>query len=141
MDKYIGSTYTVKKVDVDVGVFFKEDSGLYGFPAHMLMLRPEKHVDLEPGSIYPDTTCQTTKKETTMSASAIITIERRIFVNGCDLSNVCDDTAFQHIANAEKEIERLKALKAQPKALATRIAKLQEGIDALVEALDARSTK
>ena len=76
-----------------------------------------------------------------MSASAIITIERRVFINGADLSNVCDDTAFQHIANAEKEIERLKALKAQPKALATRIAKLQEGIDALVEALDARSTK
>ena len=76
-----------------------------------------------------------------MSASAIITIERRVFVNGVDLSNVNDDTAFQYIATAEKEIERLEALKAQPTALAARIAKLQKGIDALVEALDARSTK
>jgi hypothetical protein len=78
-----------------------------------------------------------TKEKQPMSKKTI-KIENKTYVNGVGVAGMTDDELFNQIAETEKEIARLEAIKTQPKKLKTRIADLQAGIEGLVKIVDGR---
>lgn len=67
-----------------------------------------------------------------------IKIEHKTYINGEALSNYSDDDLLALIARAEKTLEELSALKAQPKIVAARKEALQLGIQEITNILDAK---
>lgn len=75
-------------------------------------------------------------KEITMNA--IITITTKTLVNGQDVANFTNAQLYDLIAQQEKKLQELDAIKNKPKALKKELADRQAGIDALVTHLDSR---
>jgi len=75
-------------------------------------------------------------KEDTMNA--IITITTKTLVNGQDVANFSNAQLYDLIAQQEKKLAELDAIKNKPKALKKELADRQAGIDALVAHLDSR---
>jgi len=79
---------------------------------------------------------QKTKEKQPMKTPA--KVEEKTFVNGTDAATMSDDDLFGLIADHEKEIAKLEAIKNQPKKLKERIAKINESIATLVKVVDER---
>lgn len=78
-----------------------------------------------------------TPKEIPMNKTAI-EITTVTLVNGRNVGDLSDGEVYNLIAEQEKEIERLEAIKTKPKKLVAEIAKRQAGIAALVAHLDSK---
>jgi len=77
---------------------------------------------------------QPTKEETTMIKVTTMTL-----VNGHDFSKKSDEECYDLIKSAEKDIDRLKAMKTQPISAKKSISELEDGIADLVKLMDART--
>ena len=76
---------------------------------------------------------ETTKEK---DVSVEIKIETKTYVNGQDFKSLGEDEQFDMLSRAEREIVRLKEIKAQPKRLKNRIAKLEGQIADMVKLMD-----
>lgn len=83
----------------------------------------------------------TQEKSTMSSSNPPIKVEQCTFVNGRNIADLNDDTLFAYIEQAERDLERLNAIKNKPTALAQRIADIEAGIKALVDASNARNVR
>lgn len=77
-------------------------------------------------------------KPTTKDTTMTIKIETKTFLNGSDISGFTEAALFIQLSEAEREIEKLKAIKTQSKKIAARIAELEQGCIDLATAIDAR---
>jgi hypothetical protein len=68
-----------------------------------------------------------------------IKIRTQVLVNEEPIDNLSLDSLFFMISEAEAEITKLEKIANKPKALTARIEKIQAGITALVEAIDAKA--
>lgn len=66
-------------------------------------------------------------------------IDSRTYINGIESSQVTDEKIFGLISNYESEIESLKKIKNQPKALKAKVVFIQSQIDELVAFVDLRT--
>lgn len=74
----------------------------------------------------------------TKESNMTIKIEKRTYINGSNATDYTDDMIFNKIAELEKEIDRLRAIKNPPRALKARIVELEAGVVGLGEIVDAR---
>lgn len=88
--------------------------------------------------IAPDTKFfQPQPQESIMNNSTPV-IQTKTFITGVDAENQTDAQIFDIIANIEKNIEKLSAIKNKPKKLLAVIEQRQKDIDDLVAFVDAR---
>jgi len=76
-----------------------------------------------------------TTQENIMSAA---NIETKTFINGIDAAQLTDDQIFQRIANIEKKIDALTAIRAKSTKIQAAIASLEADVQSLVAFVDAR---
>lgn len=91
---------------------------------------------LVPATDQPPSVTQPQPKEITMNA--IIDITTKTLINGQDIANYSNAQLYEIIAQQEKKLAELDAIKNKPKALKKELADRQAGIDALVVHLDSR---
>lgn len=65
-------------------------------------------------------------------------IETKTFINGIDAAQLTDDQIFQRIANIEKKIDALTAIRAKSTKIQAAIASLEADVQSLVAFVDAR---
>lgn len=114
----------LRKLASETNVLVQSKSVIFGLP------------EVQP---IPANTGELIKFKPIQKETIMIKIENKTFFNGADISAYSDDALFGKIQEAEKELERLEAIKNKPKKLEKKIADLKEGIKALVEAVDARA--
>ena len=68
-----------------------------------------------------------------------IKVETFTFVNGSRFDTTTDEVCYGLIKTAESQIDKLKAMKTQPKSAAKTISKLEQGIADLVQLMDKRT--
>ena len=78
----------------------------------------------------------TTKNQT--SIEPITSIDDRIFVNGCDISDVSDVDLYEIIYATEERIRHFDAINNKPKKLLIMLDKLEADVKKLVAYIDAR---
>lgn len=70
-----------------------------------------------------------------------IKIETHTFVNGTKIQDLSQDIIVDIIARAERELDKMKSVNTQTRALKAKIAKLEGEIARLVELSDERYAK
>ena len=68
-----------------------------------------------------------------------IKIETQLLIDGSPLKEFSDDSLFSIISEQEAAIKKYEAIANRPKTLEAKIAAIQAGIAALVEAIDAKA--
>ena len=68
-----------------------------------------------------------------------IKVETITFVNNIKFDDLSNTLCYDHIKNAEKQIDKLKAMKTQPKSAIKTISELEQGIADLVQLMDKRT--
>lgn len=81
-------------------------------------------------------TPSTTQEPIMNKTSFPLTVEKKTFLNGTDISTLNDAQIFDLIAAEEERIEQLEKIKTKPKRLVADIERRREGLRSLIEHLD-----
>jgi hypothetical protein len=66
-------------------------------------------------------------------------IQRKVYIFNADASTLTDDQLFTNIADVEAEINRLRNIASQPKALKKRITEMEDALKDVIGYMDERS--